>query len=1585
MYKNNKWAQGSMSGSGHLLEDRRGNVADAKDMRVPPRPIKSRELETEKQYVPRAIYNDPIQELLLKEEGQRGRARTRRRVASEEIIRPLKRSNSYLPRIADSPVFARCPSVVTDRSALESAHEDSLDMSSIEEESRTVILTEIGVDIMNNSYKPPIAPLPKAALRNPSDWPVYHVSRHKSLPPVFGSTVRAATWRNTLSLYDEAQTKAAYDNTQKMLDAKVDYAKSLTLRYSRKANRMRRRRCGLSFRGRGKLEANHLKEFEAQRAKGKVAAPVLPQKIYPKGRGRENISALAAGSGGTVGSAVATSAVATMIPQNQKQPSLELQGSACSSLGLLGADSREKYAENLKSTTPSGCHVSRTEIEEGGGSSASTSRQDLESTPSEESAALHIPLRPSDASVRLSPGSLDECNGEEQGTYSSSTGAIEPPKEENRSEKKSLDSLSSPVEDAWLEEERKALYASWGRQVPDEPAATVVEEKQKQEDLTGDYLVGENIYDSTNSVGKVGSDNSPAGLMKAEDSRSDANSRVLMDEKEFCNEKALKLEQVIASADIKPPSEAAQKLSVLFLREEKISLDLSAKKMPSTAAKNLVIIESTEAGIGNEGYLESYESLEPAAKSIESSVSLNIENAECTSSQTSPSTESLTEKDVKLKSAKSKAIQGLKKLTSPISKIFNQSKDSLLSRSSANSIADLNSGEQHDDNSCEGNDVSAPKERRESTSSRISRSSRMSKMSRSSINHDGEVSPNQASSADTKKSFGSLRSFKEASKSIMGRSNSNSNVKPMDRRGSETSVGVGSTGDSPQKSNYSLKSLKAKSIGSFRSLKLGKNKSGSKEKLGVSEDNDDDAVVIEEDEDSEVPVLYTSAAISHITKVTPALSQSTESTRSGLLAPKESDNLDALANYDKSPEDLESSRASISQLKQSLKKATNDSAMKLEGAEDVETIQGMISKGDNMEHSTSSLLKPAIMEEIFSNGEDKDKVDKSTLPATVIGVSLFKESLDVFNGPARNDEIKELNTSSIKSLMQSVQKADDFVGKTKADTDLVETLPNEPLSKDFTPDGSNTNLKEDKPTAILHSVEPSTNVLPDCMSQMHITTDNETNVKADITSTVSKPVQSDLKFDSPAANPQDESKLPVKSSEGRMELEAIKSSEEISTANLSVSVKALRSVMAVESFAKLTAIKKESQVENFKASESSKTPSNLSNLQDKELREDDTVISYATTLEKSNPIRSLQPTNLEEKETTVKTNDVNVFAASRPMPRVAMFMNAMDLNSIQSPQSKDADSTMPISVTAKEESQSSEKPLEKTESLGSQAKSQNLYATPAEKEKARQRENALKSNQELDENQTIPPERKTEIIASPPTSVAGASTSDLVIKKVEVMVPETKATTTTAPDALREALTIPQSMSLKASLKGVKCDVKFENFELHCLEKGKPAKHFFPIESRRILKAQQDSENEVTVHACVTRKKNMGGSKLKKLKFQFEESSKVKPFVSMIMIAVYGSATLDANVTRNVLVLIDKFDSKEATKNVDKYMKPVVANALQAQDWGKAGNIVVISNDFAPRLCQVLVRNSICSNPVNLPVESDPVDAALAVVKCEFP
>ncbi|KAH6568679.1 hypothetical protein BASA60_008544 [Batrachochytrium salamandrivorans] len=205
--------------------------------------------------------------------------------------------------------------------------------------------------------------------------------------------------------------------------------------------------------------------------------------------------------------------------------------------------------------------------------------------------------------------------------------------------------------------------------------------------------------------------------------------------------------------------------------------------------------------------------------------------------------------------------------------------------------------------------------------------------------------------------------------------------------------------------------------------------------------------------------------------------------------------------------------------------------------------------------------------------------------------------------------------------------------------------------------------------------------------------------------------------------------------------------------------------------------------------------------------------------------------------------------------------------------------------------------------------------------------------------------------------------------------------------------------TIKSACKGAKCDLSVHDFELHCTEAGKTKlfKPYYPIELRRILSIKH-SDQVVTLDLCNTREGGKAGGKLKKIAFEMESSDIANRWSNELQELVFGGLPTLA-MARSILILVEKSD-KEAGKLVDKYMKEVIeiskrpleiktvqynefsiANVLTSVDFKKLGNIVCTNPEFIPRIQQLLVRERYCSNPVVLELEADPVDAALGIVR----
>ncbi|KAI9005912.1 hypothetical protein BC832DRAFT_458686 [Gaertneriomyces semiglobifer] len=219
---------------------------------------------------------------------------------------------------------------------------------------------------------------------------------------------------------------------------------------------------------------------------------------------------------------------------------------------------------------------------------------------------------------------------------------------------------------------------------------------------------------------------------------------------------------------------------------------------------------------------------------------------------------------------------------------------------------------------------------------------------------------------------------------------------------------------------------------------------------------------------------------------------------------------------------------------------------------------------------------------------------------------------------------------------------------------------------------------------------------------------------------------------------------------------------------------------------------------------------------------------------------------------------------------------------------------------------------------------------------------------------------------------------------------------------------------------GVKTGVKVQGTELHCSDtkctlisltfvdpyavvigSSIARKNDFAVDLRRVVSVVAHG-SEAVVHVCMPRKGNKGGSKFKKLTFQFDSKQSAIDWSEGLMNLVYKELPPESS-SKGVLMLIDKFEGKDTIKLVEKYMKPLwetiskpcevkavqfnefsVSNVLSTLDFKKLGHIVCVNNvDFTPRLQQVLVRNGYVENPILISLEADPVDAALGILKCK--
>ncbi|KAJ3382004.1 hypothetical protein HDU92_005006 [Lobulomyces angularis] len=212
-----------------------------------------------------------------------------------------------------------------------------------------------------------------------------------------------------------------------------------------------------------------------------------------------------------------------------------------------------------------------------------------------------------------------------------------------------------------------------------------------------------------------------------------------------------------------------------------------------------------------------------------------------------------------------------------------------------------------------------------------------------------------------------------------------------------------------------------------------------------------------------------------------------------------------------------------------------------------------------------------------------------------------------------------------------------------------------------------------------------------------------------------------------------------------------------------------------------------------------------------------------------------------------------------------------------------------------------------------------------------------------------------------------------------------------------------EKVSYKATLKGLKVEVKIENFELHCIEsgKGKSAKAYFPMELRRVLNCVSNKE-EVEINSCIARDNGKDGSELKEITFKFESNEISKNWSNALKNMIYGGSYLEVQ-QKAVLVLVDKYEGQQVQKTLEKYLKPVLDTVSKKLDFKSTqfgefsvnnlfgqlslkgySHVLITKEDFLPTLQQIIVRNNYHSNLNNLHLEKDPVDAAISIIKSSF-
>jgi hypothetical protein len=316
-----------------------------------------------------------------------------------------------------------------------------------------VVLTEIGVDIINTTYVAPLAPLPSANIQNPADRPVYNPSGHKALPPTFDRTERYGSRLNAIASATRDVAEHAHRICDEMEKTAERVANETCLRYERAVDWNKRpkiRRSGMSFRGRGVLEVRSI-------VVGDVVGVDLKPKSLPQ---KQQLNV-----GQNLG--VDTKNVSTAKTASARRPSTSLSITDNSDIQfkspLLSSASSSKVSSVQPSSANSDEKIAERE------SSIAGSKSELASAPIEEKIII-----PTEENVWEDSAPVNSVQLTKEDIYVPPT-ALRAPiydivEEKSTAPVKSKDSLEvdslngeKDEDDAWLEAEKKALFSAWGR------------------------------------------------------------------------------------------------------------------------------------------------------------------------------------------------------------------------------------------------------------------------------------------------------------------------------------------------------------------------------------------------------------------------------------------------------------------------------------------------------------------------------------------------------------------------------------------------------------------------------------------------------------------------------------------------------------------------------------------------------------------------------------------------------------------------------------------------------------------------------------------------------------------------------------------------------------------------------------------------------------------------------------------------------------------------------------------------------------------------------------------------------------------
>ncbi|KAJ3289081.1 hypothetical protein HDU79_004320 [Rhizoclosmatium sp. JEL0117] len=1471
------------------------------------------------EYIPRAIYNTEVDELLLREEGMSGRIQKHGKKNRSHSPAPQgsPRFNSFLLSQSNTPSISRNLSKNHSRAASANKSNVATPAGSDDEEeiladpnlaaveSRMVVLTELGINIITPAFLAIIPPLAKAHIANPHDEPLHFLGRHKDLPPTFPRTVRAATWKNTLAVSSQEIIDEARKTCATMINKNEKLAKEYTLCYEKptkvaRAERPTIRRSGLSFRGRGILEQRA--EQGLIEGAGK-RAPI--ETMYAKSIPTEMIFE-----------------AETNTFSNRRESSRESSGKKSRSNSTqMPVFSAVEFKSPLFSKV-----VETAEPE--------TIEDSVVASPfgvmnEEADAWATVP-----ASLVDNPFVQADLN--KQASAKNSAG--------------SLSSKKSPTNsDEWLAEERKKMNQDWGREslslaskksVVERSEATQSSSASESHNELESSIPDNNVKQSDElQLEKSASTGKMADNFLKQFERPQSPLKVAPVSKEDDPVMNTFNSMVQGSIDLMGSQTSSESSS-----EPTTNSGMEASMMTQTSVIPLKSIHSAVSAFpGIEGLDEPNwgDVVSPSTGGTANNLSGNKSAPGSKHSLTQP----ITEMQPKSATGSRSSLENADRVSSKVASIA-ASKTSIQVQDRASVSSKNRISEMKDSNS--KNDKDSLKE------------TTVVEVETGKVNNTPSVSPLAQTSAST-----DVLSNKEAIKL------NSTGIKsiPLSLQVSTEKLHQQDHHDAKHGFKASIKSISS----GFKSI-VGKMKNSSSQSLGTNE-------VLK----SATPKGHESPRVSKafdiVAQNSPIPNPASSASIQPIAVPEvQNIGLESVVSPKQSAESVyaQNVKNSMSETKltpqpPSLKASMNQVAPDVSEQRSSVKLQSKLS---SRKASIEKLPEKEVAPVAFDNNSSKrtsQELFKSKAVSQTREISSkptspkasVEEITPAGSVPAGFKVLVAPNSDS--EAPHSILQPTNLTAGTNSQKSSVEQI-----APAISPRASQIGKFSAEKTTELSSA-PSKSSQPN--STKTSTEKLSLSMKDRVTEVALGANVGDLQTESKIGSQAIDSSAPAKLSANETPAQ-FKVSSRVS-----------------EIAARLSAVEPAKPSNSSKPSSQKSSSDHIASKQSSSIRNSQTIPSSnlntaAIQPQKSEPAAKTISEPLRQQPQPPPSPSLNTKprnSATKPIPPSdatkstepskpkPKFMNAMDAMKQES-----AAAAAPSTANSKPEAETAKDLWTGHKGVFHTGSNTNLLG-PAEKEKKRMEEAASKA-------------AEVAAMTSGMEPALGQVASVGVLEEGKSKKKSDGAGEVKKPSS--------EDMAGRAVCEKVKCEVRVDNSVVTCIDDKK--REVFPaLELHRVVKAENTpGRPEVTLHACVPRDKGKAGSKFRDIVIQFDGGpSKAKAWAENLMVLVYGAVTPEKAVMRKVLCLVDRFD-KEPQKMIEKYMKPIwvvfnkpvevknvqfmelsVNNSIADEEWHNISNVVVMNAEFTPRMLQILVKNGYADEPVDLQVDEDPVDAALAILK----